>query len=499
MRENAPIFSVALVNFVVHMLVAGNYGYFRDELYYIVSGQHLQLGYVDFPPMIAYLAALMNSVAGDGLVAIHVVPALAGSCVVVVAALVAREMGGGRWAQLLAAVSTMVTAQLAFASIFSMDILDVLWWSVSAYILLRIVNREEPRLWLAFGLVAGLGLFTKLTIAFFLFCLVVGLLATSQRKQLRTKWFWFGAAVAAAFLVPYVFWNAGNGWPTVDFYIHHGGLNGSGPANFALLQILIANPVNVPVALAGAYFLLRSPMGAKYRALGVCLTLLFALFLLINAKPYFFEAAYPSLLAAGAVIISKKAGKVWKWVPKGLIVALAVSGALVAPLEMPILSPNVFVSTYSSLTSIANGAAAQGNAGQFPQYLGDRFGWNTMTETVSEVYHSLPPSEQSEACIYASNYGEASALTFLGKSYGLPTVISTHNNFYIWGPSSCGALLITVGVDKARLQQGFSNVTLAATIVCEYCMTDEDNLPVYVASGPTVSLSAAWASLKDFS
>lgn len=490
---------VGIANFVLHMAVAGNYGYFRDELYYIVSGQHLQAGYVDFPPMIAYIAALMDVLAGDSLVAIHVVPALAGAALVVVAGLIARELGGNKWAQVLAAISALVTAQLAFSSIFSMDILDALWWSLCAYLLVRLIRRNEPRLWLAFGLVAGLGLFTKLTIAFFLISLLVGLLATTARKQMRSRWFWMGAVIALAFLVPYIVWNAANGWATVDFYIHHGGLNGTGPLDFIVLQVLIANPVNIPLVMAGLYFFLRSPTGKDYRSLGVALVFLFVFFLLIDAKPYFYEAAYPTLLAAGAVVLSQKGGHVRRWVPKIALIALVVSGALIAPLEMPLLAPSVYVGTYSALTGVANGAAAQGNAGQFPQYLGDRFGWDTMTQTVSQVYHSLPSQEQSQACIFASNYGEASALIFLGKSYGLPPVISAHNNFYIWGPGKCGEVLITVGVNMTSVQEVYGNVTQAGTIECEYCMTNEDGLPVYVATNPAVSLASIWPSIKDFS
>jgi 4-amino-4-deoxy-L-arabinose transferase-like glycosyltransferase len=490
---------VGIADFVIHMSVAGNYGYFRDELYYIVSGQHLQAGYVDFPPMIAYIAALMNVLAGDNLIAIHVVPALAGAALVVFAGFIARELGGNNWAQVLAAMTALVTAQLAFASIFSMDMLDILWWSLCAYIFIRLVRRDEPRLWLVFGLVAGLGLFTKLTIAFFLLALVVGILATPARRYLRSRWFWMGAAIAIVFLIPYVLWNAANGWATVDFYIHHGGLNGSGPVNFIAFQVLIANPVNIPVVIAGLYFLLRSSSGRSYRAIGFAVVFLFAFFVLINAKPYFYEAAYPAMLAAGAVILSQKAGQARKWVPKGLLAVLVVSGALLAPLEMPLLPPATYVGTYSALTGVANRAAAQGNAGQFPQYLGDRFGWSTMAQTLSKVYNSLPAGERSEACIFASNYGEASALTFLGKSYNLPPVISAHNNFYIWGPGNCGKVLITVGVNMTSLEQGYANVRKAGTILCNYCMTSENNLPVYVATNPTVSLASIWPSLKDFS
>ncbi len=206
---------IALVDLVLHLAVAGNYGYFRDELYYIAAGRHLAFGYVDFPPFIAVLAALLNVVASDNLIALHVVTALAASAIVIVTALMARELGGGRFAQSLAALGSAVTVVfLATGSLFSMDIFDALWWSVAGLVFIRLVRRHEPRLWLLFGLVAGVGLTTKVTMLFFGFALTVGMLI-SAREQFRTRWLYLGGLIAVVFLSPYVIWNAVNGWPTI--------------------------------------------------------------------------------------------------------------------------------------------------------------------------------------------------------------------------------------------------------------------------------------------
>jgi hypothetical protein len=489
---------LAAANFALHMLVAANYGYFRDELYYIVSGQHLQLGYVDFPPMIAYIAWLMGLVAGDGLIAIHVVPALAGAALVFVGGMIAKELGGGRTAQLLAAAGTLVTAQLAFSSIFSMDILDALWWTLASYLLIRILKRGDSRLWLAFGLVAGLGLMTKLTIAFFLLAVLVSLLATPARTNLRSRWFWGGVLIALAFSVPYIAWNAANGWPTVDFYFHHGGLNGSGPIDFALLQLLIANPLNVPLIIAGLFFFFRTRAGRPFTAIGLASVILFVLFLVIDGKPYFYEGAYPALIAAGSVWVASRTSK-RVWAAAVLLLAIVAGGAVVAPLEMPILPPADFVASYGSVSGIANGAASQGNVGAFPQYLGDRFGWDTMTASVASVYQALPAQEKAQACIFTENYGEASALTFLGKSYGLPHVISGHNNFYLWGPGPCsGQVIIAVGLYLGDLQKSFANVTQVGIITCSYCVSEENDLPIYLATNPLASTQSIWPTVKHF-
>src|SRR5579872_144490 len=189
----AVLLYVALTNFAFHMAFSGNYGFFRDELYYIVSGQHLQLGYVDFPPLIALLAALMYTISQDALVAIHVIPALAGAGLVFTSGMITRELGGKRNAQVLTALATMFTLVfMASASEFTMDILDALWWTLSAYVLIRLIKTDNPRLWIYFGIVAGLGVLTKLTMLFFLFAIFVAVLLTPARSYLRTKWFWLG-------------------------------------------------------------------------------------------------------------------------------------------------------------------------------------------------------------------------------------------------------------------------------------------------------------------
>ena len=498
---------VALADFVIHMLIANNYGYFRDELYYIVSGQHLALGYVDFPPVIAFLAAILGFISNDSLISIHFVSALVGAAIVFMAGMICKELGGGVRAQVLAAVATVFSAAFAVSSIFSMDVIDMLWWTVLAYLLVKIIksDNERPKLWLYFGVIAGVGLMTKLTIVFFLLALLVGVafsfaLISKRKSLLRSKWLWVGGLISFAFLLPYIFWNAANGFPTVDFYIHHGGLNGGGPVSFLAYQALIANPIGLLLSILGLVFFFRSKVGRAFSALGLAYIILLVVFTLMNGKPYFIMGAYPFLFAAGAVLVegaTKQRRRLLGYV--GYLTVILLVGSGLAPLYAPVLPPQVFVSSYGSLTGVGNGAAAQQTSGQFPQYLGDRFGWDTMVATVAQVYHALPTSEQSQACILTLNYGEASALIFLGKSYDLPRVISGHNNFYIWGPQGCsGSVLIAVGYDLSDIQAHYGNVTVGGTVNCNYCMNDENGLPVLVATSPIGSLQSEWSSVKHF-
>ncbi len=243
--DTAFLVYLALVNFAVHLVGANNYGYFRDELYYLADGRHLAFGYVDQPPLIGWLAALMDLLTHDNLVALHVVSALAAACLTVVVGLIARELGGGRFAQLLAALASVVAIVfMATGSLFSMDVLDELWWALGAYVLVRLIRRQEPRLWLVFGLIAGVGLLTKLTMLFFGFGVVAGFLLTPLRAQFRTRWPWLGGAIAFVFLLPYILWNATNGWPTPEFWRHYGGLSGGGPLGFFGNQVLIIKSIH---------------------------------------------------------------------------------------------------------------------------------------------------------------------------------------------------------------------------------------------------------------
>src|SRR5215211_3926752 len=206
---------LAVVKLLLHLLTAENYGYFRDELYYIAASERLALGYVDFPSFVALATAFARATLGDSLLALHLLPALAGAAIVVLAGLMARELGGGRFAQGLAALAVLVAPNfLVFGTFISMDAFDQLFQVSAAYVLLLILKRDQPRLWFLFGLLAGLGLLTKLTILSFGFAVLVALLLTPARWHLRSPWPWIGGSVAVAFLAPYLYWNATNGWPT---------------------------------------------------------------------------------------------------------------------------------------------------------------------------------------------------------------------------------------------------------------------------------------------
>jgi hypothetical protein len=486
---------LALADFIVHMFFATSYGYFRDELYYIVSGtQHLSLGYVDFPPLIAYVAALVNVFTKDSLISIHFVSAVNGALLVFVAGMIARELGGGRRAQLLAAFSTFVTLVfLADGSIFTPDSLDQLWWSLFAYLVIRIVKRREPKLWIVAGLVLGIGLLTKLTILFFATALILSFLAIpSARKYVRSKWVTFGGLLSFAFILPMIYWNAINGWPMVHFYLEFKhDISGGGPLSFFSNQLTGISILNFPIFIMGLYFYLRSNEGSALRALGLSYILLYAFMTALSMKPYYLAPIYPMLFAGGALLIEKssisKKGML-RWLgSKPFVACLIVVAILLAPLAMPILSPSTLINSYGA-----------GNYQTSP--LPDRFGWSALVYNLSQAYDTLPSNVRSEACIFTENYGEASAVNFLGRDLGLPQAISGHNSYYIWGPDSCaGNVLITVGYSLSDVQQSFGNVSLLTTLACQYCISYESYLPVYLCTHPIFSsVASEWPLVRHY-
>ncbi|MDQ3920980.1 MAG: glycosyltransferase family 39 protein [Actinomycetota bacterium] len=501
--ENALLAYLALAKLLVHLLTNGNYGYFRDEFYYVAAGERLNLGYVDFPPFVAIVADVSRFLLGDSPVALRFFPALAGALVVVLAGLMARELGGGRFAQGLAALATLVAPNfLAMGTFLSMDAFDQLFWVSATYILLLILKQDRPRLWLLFGLIVGLGLLTKVTMLFFGFAVFLALLLSPARRHLRTPWPWVGGVIAFAFLLPYVFWQIEHGWPTLEFWANYGGkVDPASPVEFLLEQVVTMHPLTLPIWLAGLYYYLFSSAGRPYRPLGLIYVVLLVLFMVQNAKFYFLAPVYPVLFAAGAMMIERFVQRRgWGWIKPTYAAILVIGGMVVAPL---VAVPALPVEMLAKITGAAGGDAGveveTREVGQLPQQFADRFGWETMVATVAGVYRDLPPEERAESCIFTGNYGEAGAIDFFGPQYDLPKAISGHNNYYIWGPGDCtGQVIISVGVPLSRLEVMFDEVEQTDTSDCEYCMPDEDNLPIYVGRSPKASLQEMWPQVKHY-
>jgi hypothetical protein len=492
---------IAGISFLVHVLVGNNYGYFRDELYILAMSQHPAFGYVDVPPLVPWITLIPRILTGNALWAIHVISALFCAGTIILTGLMARLLGGKGWVQGLAALaSATALVFMANGSIYAYDVFDVFWWTLCATILIVLLRDERPQLWLAFGVVAGLGLLTKETILFWGFALVVGLLLTPQRRLLFTHWTLFGGLIAFSLVLPFLIWNVANGWASFQYWANYSANHSAGgtPLDFLINQVLGMNPLSVLLWGAGLWYFF-SARGARYRVFGWAYLMLLALFIALQGKSYFLAPAYPPLFAGGAVLVGEWRVGFRRWI-MAYAVLLAACGVLLAPAVMPVLPPTAYTQVYGRSGS---GGAQQesGDVYGLPQALADRFGWEEQVALIAQVYHSLPLNEQRIACIFTSNYGEAGALVQFGGRYHLPEPISGHNAFYLWGPQGCtGQVIITINIPPQEAAHGFGSVTLAAKTSCAACMDFENHAPILILRQPKtkVPFAVLWAQAKHY-
>jgi hypothetical protein len=493
---------LALLTILIHFLANGGYGYFRDELYYIACSKHLAWGYVDQPPFMPLMAFLTRQLLGESLFALRFSPAICGGLIVLLAGLVARELGGGRYAQALAAVAVMVApVYLAIDNFFSMNCFDQVFWALAGYIVIRILKQGDPKLWVLFGAVAGLGLMNKYSMGFLGLGILVGLVLTPARRHLRSKWLWLGGIMAFVIFLPHILWEIHHGFPSLEF-IHNATVMKNlpqTPLRFMASSALGMHPLTVPIWLAGLAFFFLAKAGRPYRLFGWVFVFILALFLLTRAKPYYLSPAYLFLLPGGAVAIEAFVQqRNWNRLKATSFVLLLAGGAALAPYVLPILPVETYLK-YQAFIGLKAPREERGKLGKLPQQYADMFGWENMVATVAKVYNSLSPEEKEKCVIGASNYGEAGAIDFFGKKYGLPHAISSHNNYWIWGPGGKpGEIAIIVGGNPKDYHSMYDDVQQAATVICEYAMPFETNLPVYLCRRPKTTLQQVWPHIKNF-
>jgi Dolichyl-phosphate-mannose-protein mannosyltransferase len=497
------VFALAALAVLIHFLFNRQYGYFRDELYYAACGEHLAWGYVDHAPLVALASALTRALFGDSLFALRLLPALSAAPKVLLAGWMARELGGAKSSQFFAALLVLLTPiYLTFDNFLSMNAFEPVFWMLCAAIVLRILNGDSPRLWLLFGVVAGLGLLNKHSMLFFGSGLVVGLLLTPARKQFARIEIWLAAAVAFLIFLPNLLWEIHHGYPTIALL--HAVIGSKyttvSPLSFIAEQFLLVNPLAAPVWLAGLWFFLFDRAGRKYAVLGIAYLAVLLEMIALHGKIYYLAPAYIMLLAAGAVWWEhtwERQSPDWharRWLKPAVLTPFVLTGIIAAPLAMPIL-PVAAAVKYCKFFGVQDVKVENVPLDSLPQLFGDMFGWPDQVQAVARAFHSLPPEQQSHATLLAYNYGEAGAIDYLGKHYGLPKAISGHNQYGYWGPRGApGETVVAIGFSKSRLDQSFADVQPFATISPPYALPEESNLTIYICRRPRQNLSASWPS-----
>jgi hypothetical protein len=326
-----------------------------------------------------------------------------------------------------------------------------------------------------------------------------GIVATPARRWLRTWWPWAAGAVAAALFSPYLLWNVANGWPHLEFIESavSGKYSGLSAWSFLGGQVLVQNPANLPLWIAGLAWLLFAAGGRRFRPLGI-VWVTACLVLLANghSKAEYLASAYAASFAAGGVAWERMLPR--HFAVRGAAVAVLASGLVLAPLATPVLPVERYV-RYAAALGVAPSTPEGHELAELPQFYADMFGWEEKARAVAEVYHALPAEERRKAAIFASNYGRSGAIDYFADEYDLPGAIGNHNNYWLWGPGAAtGEVVVVLGGELDDLERRFESVELAGVAACDYCIPYERDLPIYVCRDPLLTIEELWPLAKHY-
>jgi 4-amino-4-deoxy-L-arabinose transferase-like glycosyltransferase len=488
------IFTLAAVKFALALYASGFYHYFRDELYFIACGRHLDWGYVDHPPLVAIYAWLGEWIGvhlGGSLRGFRLITTIAGTLRIVLTGIITARLGGNRAAQSLACTAVLLAPiYLGIDNILSMNSVEHVIWLACLAVVIEIANGASEKWWLAFGALAGMGLQNKHSMLFLGFALAVAVLLTPMRRSLAKPWIWLGGALAVLIFLPNVVWQIQHDWPTLELLrnVKETGKNVVlEPGPFLIQQAMMLNPFSAPLWIAGLIFLFRS---SRVRVLAWTYVILLITFIWLEAKDYYVAPIYPMLFAAGAVWLSSRKAL---WIPQ---LALIVLGGLIAvPLALPILPPAKYLA-YQRALGVKPQKAEVSHTSEMPQIFSDQFGWEEMVAKVARYYHSLPPAERAKTAIFCGNYGEAGAIDFYGPKYGLPPAISGHQNYFSWGyRDETGQSVILVGDDPDP--DDWQSLHVFERTFHPYAMPEE-NGPLYHGRGLKTPLREVWPGVKTW-
>ena len=496
----SAVAAIAAVKLLLHLYSGRHYGFFVDELYYLACAQHLAWGYVDQPPLIALIAWIARTFLGESLSAIRLFAALAGAGTVLLTGLIARELGGRRFAQGLAALSVLLAPGLLVMDHFlTMNAFEPLFWMGCALLVIRIIRTGDQRLWIWFGALAGIGLENKHSMLIFGFGLVAGLLLTPERRILWSRWLWVGGVLAFLLFLPNLLWNIHHHFPFLELQenIRRSGRNVDlSPLTFFAEETLSMLPLSLPIWVAGLWYLFFHREGKQFRALGWAWVIAAALIVGLNPRVYYLFPAYPLLFAAGGI-----AWENWlvaprrQWIKPVYAALMILMGALLAPTVIPLLPPETYI-RYAAALHIQQPRIENSELGPLPQLFADQFGWPEMAATVASVYDNVPPELRAKTCVFAQTYGQAGAIDFFGPKYGLPRAMSGHQNYFLWGPHGCtGESVIVLDDREEVLAAQYASVRKAAHVYHPYSMP-YNHFDVYYCQGLKVRVDEVWPRLK---
>jgi hypothetical protein len=496
------LLGLATIKFLVMFFIHPDFGLHRDEFLYWAMADHLDWGYLEVPPLIAFFANIASSLFGDTIFAVRFFPALTGAITLVLSGLIAKELGGKRFAQLLTAISYLVSLlYLRVNILFQPVAFDVMYFVLCTYLLIKILKTNRPLYWILLGIFMGLGLLNKYTMLLFGFGTAIGLLLTPYRRFYLNKWLWISSLIAILILLPNIIWQYNQGWPVIEHMsaLSSNQLDNVNPLIFILTQLLM-NMYSAPLWLAGLVFFLFLGKGKIYRPLGWIYLSILTVLLLFSGKAYYQAATYPMLFAGGAVMLESLIRKSKRKGLKTGIVSFIIVGSLTTvPIGIPVFSINGMISFFEFGSKyMGMSEALRWETGEFhplPQDFADMLGWEEMVQQVAAHYHRMPTQEKAPYAVFASNYGEAGAIDFYGEKYNLPKVISKGSSYWLWGTRDYSAdFVLSIGMDEESMEFFYGEVLELDPFSFDHAR--EDGIPILLVRKPKMSAQKMWDVLK---
>lgn len=481
-----------------HLVASRQYGFHGDELYFIVCGWRPAWGYVDHPPLVPMLARVMTDVFGVHLWALRAPLAIAMGLSCMLTGWLALRLGGGRFAEALAALGFVFAPLLMrFGAFLNIPCFELLLWLLVAHVLVTLCTRDDARWWVLVGALAGLMLLNKHTTLFLGAGLAMGMLLTPRRKDLLTPWPWVGGALAMLIFLPNLLWQYQNGWATLEFVrtLNAAVMQTTSRVEFVVAQVILMNLFNAVLLGGGLYFYLRSPNGARYRLFGWVFLTVMGIMLTLQAKVYYLAPAYPLLLAGGATWLAGHTAGRWGMAVRGVLCAgLVGMGALFAP----ILTPLGSLAWKDAYTLKVLGFMLQD-----PTDLSFDFhyqqGRPEQLAAFARAQATLSDADRAECAILAHEYDVASNVNVLGPALGLPPGIGGNNNYFLWGPGKAsGNCLLVLGYPESLLRECFSELSIVGESPGILQRAGEPARPIYRCAKPREPLAALWPKFKRY-
>jgi dolichyl-phosphate-mannose-protein mannosyltransferase len=490
-NDFALLFSIAAATLVVHLLAAGRYGFNRDELAILEDARHLAWGYVAYPPLTPFFGRLALTLFGTSLVGFRFFSALVQAISVVLTGCMAKDMGGGRAAQIAAACAS-IPFSLGAGALMQYMTFDYFAWVLTAFFLVRLLKTSNPRHFLLVGASIGLGMLAKYTMLFFAVGVLAGLLLSDARKYLRTIWPWLGLLISLLVVAPNFLWQVQHHFVTYDFlrFLHQRDV-GEGLTQTFLPDQLEMTLLSFPLWIAGLYFCLRSREGRNFRALGWMFIVTLVLFLIAKGRGYYLAPAYPMLYAAGGVwgerwLSTLSAGR-------GQAVRLAVAAALLLSILGAMAVALPLAPVHSAWFRVAD---------KVNLTLRDEIGWEDLVSTLAQVRDTLPSESRTRLGILAENYGEVGAINLYGPSHGLPRAISGVNSSWERGYGDPPPqILIIVGFPRAFLEANFDSCRLVAQNTNSLGVVNEETTErrdIFLCGPPKAGWQQFWRNFQYY-